>query len=97
MENNLIYEYCLREKVAITFESFAELAAICKRFNYIPPTHVTKGIVSFYVADTVTGADYFRIAHIINNWWEINGYTVLGAPEFFRLSSANISILDYIR
>jgi hypothetical protein len=96
MENNLIYEYCLKEKVAITFESFAELAAICKRFNYIPPTHVTRGIVSFYVGGK-DGSDYFRIASLINNWWDVNGYTVLGAPEFFRLSSPNISILDYIR
>jgi hypothetical protein len=94
MDNNLIYEYCLKEKVAICFKDIQELQIILALFKMENYTRIASGAVSFYVEHTRDSVTRFRATSL---GYMGNDYIHITAQEFFTLALPNKSILESIK
>lgn len=81
--NNLLFDYCLHNNVAIVFQNKAQLSIICALFNMPIVNFFDRGVVHFVKDgnDQVLSVCFPIIPlHIQSN------FVILSSDEFFRLA-----------
>jgi hypothetical protein len=86
-DNNLIYDYCITNRVAMLFNSRADLLGICSLFG---ASHIfdripfNNGIITFVMMQNRDLINY-DCSHMIGPNYYRN-YVILHPEEFFRLA-----------
>ena len=95
MENNLIYDYCTKEKVAIRFETEDQLNNLHSLFNRMKNTiYLWKN--GGWVTYTIVKRAGFTSPMLISPV-PPDEYILLTADEFFTLALPDRSILESIK